>query len=64
MSNFAFGHNVFKSRLLLLRQNASAGGKGLKQILNGDNALDYDGTVHISSEVHAFIRNSKRFYVK
>ena len=29
MSNFAFGHNVFKNRLLLLRQNASTGGKGL-----------------------------------
>ena len=29
MRNFIFGHNVFKSRLLLLRQNASAGGKGL-----------------------------------
>ena len=27
MSNFTFGHNVFKSRLLLLRQNASAGGE-------------------------------------
>ena len=32
MSNFTFDHNVFKSRLLLLRQNASAGGKGLKDI--------------------------------
>ena len=29
MSNFTFGRNVFKSRLLLLRQNASAVGKGL-----------------------------------
>ena len=29
MSNFTFGQNVFKSRLLILRQNASAGGKGL-----------------------------------
>ena len=29
MSNFTFGHNVFKSCLLLLLQNASAGGKGL-----------------------------------
>ena len=29
MSNFTFGHNVFKSRLLHLRQNTSAGGKGL-----------------------------------
>ena len=29
MSNLTFGHNVFKSRLLLLFQNASAGGKGL-----------------------------------
>ena len=29
MSNFTFGHNVFKSLPLLLRQNASAGGKGL-----------------------------------
>ena len=29
MSNFTFGHNVFKSRLLLLRRNASAGGNGL-----------------------------------
>ena len=29
MSNFTFGHNVFKSRLLLLRRNASARGKGL-----------------------------------
>ena len=28
MSNFSFCHNVFKSRLLLLRQHASAGGKG------------------------------------
>ena len=32
MSNFTFGHNVFKSRLLLLRQNASAGGKGFKKV--------------------------------
>ena len=31
MSNSSFGHNVFKSRLLLLRQNASAGGKGLNK---------------------------------
>ena len=30
MSNFTFGHNVFKSCLLILRQNASAGGKGGK----------------------------------
>ena len=30
MSNFTFGLNVFKSRLLLLRQNASAGEKGLQ----------------------------------
>ena len=29
MSNFTFGHKVFKNRLLLLCQNASAGGKGL-----------------------------------
>ena len=29
MSNFTFGHNVFKSCQLLFRQNASAGGKGL-----------------------------------
>ena len=29
MSNFNFGHNVFKSRLLLLRQYAAAGRKGL-----------------------------------
>ena len=28
-SNFIFGYNVFKSHLLLLLQNASAGGKGL-----------------------------------
>ena len=28
MSNFTFDHNVFKRHLLLLRQNASAGGKG------------------------------------
>ena len=28
MSNFTFGHNVFKSRLLLLRQNAEKVGKG------------------------------------
>ena len=27
MSNFTFGLNIFKSCLLLLRQNASAGGK-------------------------------------
>ena len=33
MSNFTFGHNVFKSRLLFLRQNTSAGGKGLIGIL-------------------------------
>ena len=30
MSNFMFGHNVFKSRLPLLHQNASAGWKGLR----------------------------------
>ena len=29
MSNLTFCHNVFKSRLLQMRQNASAGGKGL-----------------------------------
>ena len=29
MINFTFGHNVFKSRRLLLRQNASESGKGL-----------------------------------
>ena len=29
MSNFTFGHIVFKSRLLLLRQNVSVGGKGV-----------------------------------
>ena len=29
MSNFTFGHNVFKSCPLLLRQNASADRKGL-----------------------------------
>ena len=29
MINFTFGHNVFKSSLLLLHQNASAGGKGI-----------------------------------
>ena len=34
MSSFTFGHNVFKICLLQLRQNASAGGKGLiKQAL-------------------------------
>ena len=33
MSNLAFGHTVFKSRLLLLRQNASAGGKGFTTIV-------------------------------
>ena len=32
MSNFSFGHNVFKRRLLLLHQNVSAGGKGLKVV--------------------------------
>ena len=32
MSNFTFNHNVFKSRLLLLRQKASACGKGLRAL--------------------------------
>ena len=32
MSNFTFGHNVFKSRLLLLSQNVSAGGNGLNHL--------------------------------
>ena len=32
MSNFAFGQKVFKSRLLLLCQNASAGGQGVYTI--------------------------------
>ena len=31
MSNFTFGYNVFKSRLLLLRHNATAGGKELME---------------------------------
>ena len=31
MSNFPFGHNVLKGRLLLLRQDTSAGGKWLKR---------------------------------
>ena len=30
MNNFTFGHNVFKSRPLLLYQNASASGKVLR----------------------------------
>ena len=34
LSNFTFGHNVFKSRLLLLGQNASAGGKELMKMIN------------------------------
>ena len=33
VSNFTFGHSVFKSRLLLLLQNASAGGKGLTWLI-------------------------------
>ena len=32
MSKFTFGHNVFKSHLLLLRQIASAGGKWLSAL--------------------------------
>ena len=32
MSYFAFAHNVFKRRLLLLRKNMSAGGKGLNLV--------------------------------
>ena len=32
MSYFTFGHNVFESRLLLLRQNASLCGKGFFQL--------------------------------
>ena len=31
LSNFFFFHNVFKSRLLQMRQNASTGGKGFKK---------------------------------
>ena len=31
MSNFTYGYNVYKSRLLLLRRSAPAGGKGLKR---------------------------------
>ena len=38
MSNFTFCHNVFKSRLLLLRQNVSAGWKGLNGSLNPRDA--------------------------
>ena len=33
MSNCSFGNDIFKSRLLLLHQNASAGGKGLKEFI-------------------------------
>ena len=33
MTNLTFGHNVFNSRLLLLLQNASAGGKGLTPLI-------------------------------
>ena len=29
LSKFSFGHNVFRSLLLHIRQNASIGGKGL-----------------------------------
>ena len=32
MSNFPFNHNVFKSRLLQTRQNASTSGKRLKHV--------------------------------
>ena len=42
MSNFTFGHNVFNSRLLLLRQNASAGGKGLNYC-----TLVYEGMSYV-----------------
>ena len=39
MSNFTFGHNVFESRLLLFRQNASARGKGLMNDISFNNVL-------------------------
>ena len=32
MSNFTFGHSVIEGRMLLLRQNVSAGGKGLDKL--------------------------------
>ena len=41
MSNFTFGHIVFKSRLLLLRQIASAGGKGLDKSFEGDHRIKF-----------------------
>ena len=37
LSNFSFWHDVFKSRLLQMRENAPLGGKGLN-ILNNDES--------------------------
>ena len=37
MSNFTLGYNVYKSRLLQMHQNASAGGKGLNNDVSSDN---------------------------
>ena len=59
MSNFTFDHNVFKSRLLLLRQNASAGGKVLQVIYlyyvmrHATKPLLFDPT-HIYSTVRGY----------
>ena len=53
MSNFTFGHNVVKSRLLLLRQNAYAGGKQLIPINPPDVAgacLNRCKTVKVSNQ--------------
>ena len=53
ISNFTFGHNVFKSRLLLLRQNASAGGRGL----NNQNIQYYHSTC-IYNDVYIYTHMS------
>ena len=54
-SNFTFGHNVFKSRLLLLRQNASAGGKGLKKNIVPMSNLSFYHNVFNSIQLFIYL---------
>ena len=58
MSNFIFGHNVFKSRLLLLHHNASAAGKALT--LSDASAAD-DICKHCSKRSNCSYRSFSPF---
>ena len=56
MSNFTFGHIVFKSRLLLLRQNASAAGKWLRAFIRRQRLYKLVLTVYLSFPSYRRIR--------